>query len=379
MASIQPRGKAFQLRVKHRLLPKPYFHTFDTWAEADNYGRQLEAMLDRGIVPLELLNAPKSADDPLLTQIISRYDTDALGVSDADHDLINFVALDKPLIGVRFSGMSYRWLESYVAWLKSADKNLSPSSIRKRIGMLGRVVDWHLRKTTADNTAPGPNVFRMLPRGYSNYFGFEEEAAPRRDVSRDRRLSAEESARIEAVLNGEKREDRERIYTDDPAFPLLYRVIIDTGLRLFEAFRLRVDSVDLKKNILLVEGSKGHRGQIKPRVVPIKVALREPLRQWCDGRVGLLFPYWDGTKEAQRKASSKLSRRFSNLFDYAKVPDFTEHDMRHEAACRWFELRNDRGWVFSDIEICRVMGWKDTRMALRYASMRGEDLSSRLG
>ena len=53
--------------------------------------------------------------------------------------------------------------------------------------------------------------------------------------------------------------------------------------------------------------------------------------------------------------------------------------MLHEAACRWFELRNDRGWVFSDIEICRVMGWKDTRMALRYASMRGEDLSSRLG
>jgi integrase len=378
MASIQPRGKVFQLRVKHRLLPKAYFHTFDTELEAINYGKQLEALLDRGIVPQELLSEPKTADDPLLTQIISRYDQDALGVSEADHDLIKFVAFDKPLLGVRFSAMSYRWVESYVAWLKSVEKNVSPSSIRKRIGVLGRVIDWHIRKVTDDNTSPVPNVLRLLPRGYSNYFGYETEAAPKQDASRDRRLTPDEASQIERVLNGEKREDRERAYTDDLAFPLLYRVIIDTGLRLFEAFRLRADSIDLQKNIIKVDGSKGHRGQIKPRVVPIKVGLREPLRQWCEGRVGLLFPYWDGSKETQKKASSKLSRRFANLFDYAKVPGFTEHDMRHEAACRWFELRNDRGWVFSEIEVCRIMGWKDTRMALRYASLRGEDLSSRL-
>jgi integrase len=379
MASIQPRGKVFQLRVKHRLLPKAFFHTFGTELEAINYGKQLEALLERGIVPQELLSEPKSVDDPLLTKIISRYDQDALGVSEADHDLIKFVALDKPLIGVRFSAMSYRWVESYVAWLKSPEKNIAPSSIRKRIGLLGRVIDWHIRKITLDNATPATNVLRLLPRGYSNYFGSDGEAESKSDTSRDRRLSADEALKIEQVLNGLKREDRERIYTDDPAFKLLYMVIIDTGMRLFEAFRLRADSIDLQKNIIKVDGSKGHRGQIKPRVVPIKVVLREPLRKWCDGRVGLLFPYWDGENDTKRKASSKLSRRFSNLFDYASVSGFTEHDMRHEAACRWFELRNDRGWVFSDIEICRIMGWKDTRMALRYASMRGEDLSSRLG
>jgi integrase len=193
-------------------------------------------------------------------------------------------------------------------------------------------------------------------------------------------LSPDEAARIERVLAGEKRDDRERIYTDDQAFVLLYQVILDTGLRLFEAFRLRSDSIDLVKNIIHVDGSKGHRGYIKPRVVPIKKHLREPLCAWCEGRVGLLFPYWDGSAESRAKSSSKLSRRFGNLFDYAKVPDFTEHDLRHEAACRWFELRRpDGGWVFSDIEIARIMGWADLRMAIRYASLRGEDLSARLG
>ena len=64
---------------------------------------------------------------------------------------------------------------------------------------------------------------------------------------------------------------------------------------------------------------------------------------------------------------------------HAGVPDMKEHDLRHEACCRWFELRGKDGrWVFSDVEICKIMGWSDYSMVLRYASLRGEDLSSRL-
>lgn len=379
MASIQKRGAAYQLRVKHRLLPKPFFHTFETEPEARSYGEQLEALLDRGIVPQELLSVPKASDDPLLTQVISAYLAAAPALTESDAKLLGVSMLDKPIVSLRFSALTYRWVESYVAWLKSADVNLAPSSIRKRIGALGRVIDWRIKRTTEDGATPMANVARLLPRGYSNYTKADTGVA-RRDVQRDRRLSASEAARIDAALAGVKRDDRERPYTDDPAFPLLYRVIVDTGMRLFEAFRLRVDSIDLAKNIIHVDGSKGHRGYIKPRIVPIKPHLREPLRAWCADRVGLLFPYWDGTAEHRPRASSNLSRRFSNLFDYAGVPDFTEHDLRHEATCRWFELRGPDGrWVFSDIEIARIMGWSDLRMALRYASIRGEDLAARLG
>ena len=76
----------------------------------------------------------------------------------------------------------------------------------------------------------------------------------------------------------------------------------------------------------------------------------------------------------------RLSARFGTLFAYAGVTDMTEHDLRHCATCMWFGLRDAGGrWVFSEIEICRIMGWSDTRMALRYASLRGEDLAARLG
>jgi integrase len=95
--------------------------------------------------------------------------------------------------------------------------------------------------------------------------------------------------------------------------------------------------------------------------------------------VGRIFPWWDGTPEGLRRATSALSARFAVLFAYAKVSDFTEHDLRHEATCRWVELRRPAGgWVFSDLEVCRIMGWSDPAMMLRYSSLRAEDLAARL-
>lgn len=376
--SIQPRGTKFQLRVTHKLLPKPFFFTFPTDAQATTYRDTLMALLARGVVPAEMLTEPKGADDPMLTVVMSNYEKQT-AITDSDDQL--FVVLKMEVVGVRMSHITFSWCESYVRSLKAPDKHLAPSTIRKRVGALGRVVDWYIKSVTAEGDMPRANPLRMLTRGYSVYSKEDAKLVPKikTDQVRNRRLSPQECERIDQALAGVKRDDRERPFTDDKAFGLLYRVIVDTGLRLFEAYRLRVDSFDFRVNIIKVDGSKGHRGMVKPRVVPIKKELRDPLQAWCEGRVGLIFPFWDGTTEARKKAQGRLTQRFSGLFDYARVEDFTEHDLRHEAACRWFELRNDRGWVFSEVEVCRMMGWTDTRMALRYASLRGEDLSSRLG
>lgn len=159
-------------------------------------------------------------------------------------------------------------------------------------------------------------------------------------------------------------------------------MILETGLRLREAYRLRADQIDLRRRVIAVKGSKGHRGTIKPRQVPMTAALHAVLQAWCLGRIGRLFPaLWNGAASPVelRRATARLSTRFSTLFDYAGVAGFTEHDLRHEAMCRWFEMRRPAGgWMFSDIEVCRIMGWSDPRMALRYASLRGEDLAARM-
>ena len=108
-------------------------------------------------------------------------------------------------------------------------------------------------------------------------------------------------------------------------------------------------------------------------------ALAAQLRAWCDGRRGRLFAFWDGTPEGRPRVSVMLTTRFIKLFERAGVPDCTEHDLRHSACCAWFELRAPDGrWVFSDVEICKIMGWSNYAMILRYASLRGEDLVARL-
>lgn len=377
--SVQNRGRNFQLRVTHKLLPKTFFHTFEHEADARSYGEQLMSLLNRGVVPIELLAPPASQEDKLLTRLVADYVRSAPGVSAADKELANFVPNDAPLHGVRLSGLAYTWVERYVAWLKSPDKNLTPSSIQKRIGLLRRALNWHIRSHASPDDKLPTNVFDLLPRGYGTYRSGEEHR--RVDAVRDRRLSPEECIRIDAALAGIKREDRERPLQIDPAFQLLYQLIVDTGLRLFEAYRLHINAIDLEKHIIRVSGSKGHHGKIKPRVVPIKHHLREPLARWCNGRPGneLFFPFWDGDMDRRRQVTNSLSRRFATLFDYAKVIDFTEHDLRHEAACRWFELRRpDGNWTFSDIEISRIMGWSNLGQALRYASLRGEDLAAKL-
>lgn len=377
MASIQKRGAKWQIRVAHRLLPTPFFHTFDVEQVARDYAAQLEALLERGIVPQEMLLKKADVNDPLLIEVLRDY-SKTQPVAPSDSQVLDVLMAE--IAGLRVSGVTYQWADDYVRRLK-VNAQLAPSTIRKRVGSLARVLDWHLRiNTPLDGRVPS-NPLRLLPRGYSAYSDQDAAAAPvKRDVHRDRRLLPAEDARIRQALAGVKREDRERALVVDPALELLYSLIVDTGLRLREAYRLRVDQVDLTAWVLRVEGSKGHRGAIKPRVVPLKRELRPRLQAWCTGRVGLLFPFWDGSPEGLSAVSSRLSQRFRVLFDYANVPEVTEHDLRHEACCRWVELRQPAGgWVFSDVEICRIMGWTDMRMMLRYASLRGEDLAARLG
>lgn len=379
--SVQARGGRYQLRVVHKLLPRAFFHTFETEPEARAYGRQLQQLLDAGVVPAELTAQAPRAADPLLVQVIRAYVRTA-PVAPSDEALLG--TMQEELAGVRVGHVTYAWAEAYVRGLK-VNRNLAPSSIRKRVGSLARVIDWHHRTTTPAGQVPPGTALRLLPAGYSAYSRADTVAAaakgnsPKRDQARDRRLTADEEARVRAALAGQKRPDRERALAADPEFTMLFELLLHAGLRLREAYRLRVGQLDFRRAVIDVEGSKGHRGHIKPRQVPMTPALEAALRGYCRGRVGLLFSFWDGREATLRATTSRLSARFASLFGYAQVPGFTEHDLRHEATCRWVEMRAPSGgWMFSDLEVCRIMGWTDPRMMLRYASLRGEDLAARM-
>lgn len=381
--TVQARRGRHQLRVKHRLLPKPFFFTFDSDAGAREYGAQLHGLLDRGIVPQQLVDDQAKGGDPLVTTLIDDYKA-TQPVAPSDEELLDLISAE--VVGRRASQITLAWAEDYVRRLKVRD-NLAPGTIRKRIGSLARVLDWYLVRAAERGEDVRANALRLLPKGYSQYTKKEAQGAraaggeAKVDISRDRRLVASEEQRLALSLSGVKRPDRERPLPRDDAFEALFYLIVDTGLRLREAYRLRVAQFDFVRGVVNVEGTNKRGGARKLRVVPLKAALRERMKKFLKGMspADLAFPFWNGKEEGLELATNSLSMRFRTLFEYAQVKDFTEHDLRHEATCRWFELKTPKGaWVFSDLEICKIMGWTSTKMALRYLSLRGEDLASRL-
>ncbi len=102
-------------------------------------------------------------------------------------------------------GIDYAWVEGWVASLKR-EANLSPSTIRKRVGALARCYDWLVRRHP--DLVP-TNPLRLLPRSYATYTPDDQAAAiaaggaKKGDISRDRRLSPEEEGAIREILAGE--------------------------------------------------------------------------------------------------------------------------------------------------------------------------------
>ena len=384
--NIQQRGRTFQLRIINKLLERPFFHTFDSREEANAYGTQLEAMLARGVVPQDLLirlQEPKSRSDAPVVDVIDRYVSENAAVSRADKEMVEYI---KPaFVGVMMSRASYEFALAFVRRMK-IEKNLAPSTIRARVGCLGRVFDWHNAHAKIPNAG---NVWRLLPRGYSIYSVDEAEAAtaaglaPKTDQIRDRRLAAGEDERIRRVLAGEKlRDDRERALPPDPDLAMMYALTVDTGLRMRECYTLSVAQIDLEKREIDVRGTKGHRGAPKPRKVPLKGSIARPLKAWIEalpvGETRLFPSLWDGSwAEADlRLTTGRVGSAFASVFDHAGCADLTEHDLRHEATCRWVTMRRpDGAWLRSEVEIAKIMGWSSMAMFLRYASLRGEDLA----
>lgn len=391
MAMVRPRAGKFELRVKHKLLPKPYTSTFETEEKAWDYGNALEAMLARGIIPQELIAAKRASDSATLAKLIRDY-LSSVPASALDQDLLNLLVRDANLATTRLDqALQYRWCENWVRTMK-VEQNLAPGTIRKRVGALARMLDWHLRRDAETGAQPLANPLRLLPKNYSAYNEHERRevsADPNKkvkiDVERDRRLAEGEEACILAAMNGEKREDRQRplLMPERQAMIDLFLLIVNTGLRLREAYRLRAEDVNLDLRTIHVAWSKTGAARDVPIVPDLYRMLewRVSTAKKAAGQQTPIFPWWHGTDDRKGldRITSRLSRAFGRVFAYAGCDGLTEHDLRHEATCRWVLMRDKEGrWMFRSEEVMRITGHEDPRVFMRYVSLRGSDLADRL-
>ena len=76
------------------------YEPFDTEREARDYGDQVQAMLDRGVVPQELIAPAPKGHDPLLIEVIRAYTKEA-PITDSDDALLTYMLPE--LAGTRIS------------------------------------------------------------------------------------------------------------------------------------------------------------------------------------------------------------------------------------------------------------------------------------
>jgi integrase len=370
------------------------FFTYDTEADAKEDERLIETALADGKMPRmveEKLSAMASGTSrqirdkggELLSAIIRAWINNG-HIAPTDVAVLNLIREE---VGAFPLGeITYQWVEAWVDRMKH-ERNYAPGTIRKRVASLSRCIDWWLRR---NHDIKQGNPLKLLPKGAASYTAKDarvlerEGKEARQDVTRDRRLLPGEFDRIAAALRGEKRPDRERPLSnkDGLAFPTLFYVILYTGMRLREAYLLECSWVDLKRATIKLRCSKQWYGREKWREVPIRPELIPHLKARLAEAVSpLLFPFvTDFSDKGKERVSGRLSRRFASLFAYAGCEGITEHDLRHEATCQWFELRDAAGnWLFRESEIEKIMGWEPgSKMVSRYASFRAEELAKRM-
>lgn len=361
MATIRERKNgSWECVVRRSCLPRPHYATFDSEAAARDYAAKLERLLDQGIIPPGLLPTGGDEEKPrLVADAVAEYLKRA-HVSALDAEVSGYVLAG--LAGARMDRLTHAWADGWLSAMKG--QGLAPGTIRKRVGMLARCLDWWVRKGDL-----AVNPLRQLPRGYASYALGDGAAVV--DVERDRRLLPGEKERLLAILDGAVPEGKQRgiALADRAAWRLLFVLATETAMRLREMYTLGVEQVDLGRRTVFLDKTKNG----DKRQVPLSSVALAALAAHLPGCDAMVFPWWDGRIESLEKTTSKLSRKWGTIATMAGCEDLHFHDLRHEATCRFYELT-----AFSDLQIAKITGHKDLRMLRRYANLRGSDLADGL-
>lgn len=370
MAGKRQRANGWEYVFKRAgVLDKPLYLTFKTEEEGDAFAARLEALLDRGIVPTEYVQAARVLT---ISDLVREYLRDA---HPKPKDVAALGTIDKARGKEHLASINSGWVDDWIAEMKRVDR-LAPATIRAKVGALARCTDWGMRK---GHLVMPDHPLRTLPDGYAQYTkadaAFAGEA--RVDVERDRRLEPGELEKILGVIEVGllPRKQRPLQLEHRPALRCMLTLAIESAMRLREMYTLTLGQVDLARRTVFLERTKNG----SKRQVPLSSTARATIQEYLKVRAipgghpqDALFPWGDGSMEggALSAASDYLSKLYIGIFETAGCVDLKFHDLRHEATSRLFERTQ-----LSETQIMKITGHKSHRMMMRYANLRGSDLA----
>lgn len=340
MATIRKKGD-FQWHVQIRKKGFPSVtKTFNTKAEAEAWATVTESEMVRGV-----FQDRTEAEHTTIEQIINRFTTEF-----APHHYrertdkkeawryqcshlktklgkYSLAALDQKLVA------GYR--DARLKGVNERLKGVSESTVRKELYLLSKVL--RFAETEAGIALPRGNPVLKIRK-------------PADGRSRDRRLSKDEWARLEAECKNSR-----NIYLW-PAVELA----VETSMRQGELLGLQWEKIDLKRHLALLEQTKNGES----RCVPFSSRAIDILKSLPHSIKGAVLP-------VQRMT---LYHVFHAAIVRAGIENFTFHDLRHEALSRLAE-RGD----FTVLELAAVSGHKTLQMLKRYTHLQAENLARKMG
>lgn len=191
--------------------------------------------------------------------------------------------------------------------------------------------------------------------GYSQNL-FEMAKCKTGSNQRERRFSAQETAILFSTAN-------QRCRVKKREFKAAVLFALETGMRIGEMLKLEWKEVNLEKQTvdLLAKNTKTK----KFRQVPI-TSVAKKILLWIkkhhnpeNNKNKRVFDFYNVSEH-------HLSRQFSILCKKAGLTDVRWHDLRHEAASRFFE----KAPHLTDMEIADILGHKSLNMLKRYVHLR---------
>lgn len=331
MASIIKRGNFWRAQIRRKGFPTQH-STFDTKAKADAWVRTIEGGMDRGV-----FLGKTEADTTTLSEALDRYWREiASKKRHPDPERLKVARWKRHPLAARFlSSLKGSDFAKYRDARR--DQGRAENTIRLELALMSHLFEI-ARKEWGLETLANPLKNIRKPSG---------------SLERDRRLQAGEFDKIFQALSK----------SDNPWARPAFELAIETSLRQSMLFALRWDWVDLERRVISIPvefRSTGNKGV--PAAMPLSsraLAVITALPRSLDGR---LLPT---TPNAVRCVWKRMLKQIG-------IEGLRWHDLRHEAASRFFE----KG--LHPLEVASITGHKSLTMLRRYTHLRPEDLALKL-
>jgi integrase len=332
MATVTKRGKYWRAQVRRQGFA-PQSKTFDTNAEAEAWAREVESEMDRGIFV-----SRAEAERTTLAAALDRYKREVS--SRKAHPAQDYQ---------RISHWSRQPLaHRFLASLKGSDF-AQYRDMRRAAGRAENTIRLELALVS--------HLFEVARREW----GMESLLNPLKNIrkpsgsrERDRRLKAGEYDRIAAALTD----------SENPCAPQAFDLAIETSLRQGMLVQLQWEWVDLERQVITIPASfRRHGNKGVPPVLPLSKRAVEVLKTLPVQSSGPVFPT---TANALRCVWKRALKDLG-------IKDLRWHDLRHEAASRFFE----KG--LHPLEVASITGHKSLTMLRRYTHLQPEALVAKLG